>query len=313
MPSPEALRASLDAAGPRAPYPVASLQTVAAFDWAWAHAADFGASTRAIGIGGASAGGNLAAGAALRLRDRDAALPSGQVLVYPVLHHVLPAPDEVLEAQLADLPGGLRFTQSSDAGDQRQLPGRRFPDQYAFPAGAELRGSVPALIVTSEIDDLRPSGEGYAAELAAAGVDVEITRERGALHGFLNMPGHPSATRAVERIARFLRRTGELTEMALPDKFIYRKLLLLNEVEDDPMSIAAEPQARTTAGWLGLEGARVLVAGAGGIGGACALAYVEAGASVAVVDRDRAALEALAERRSRHRAHPGRPDRAWSG
>ena len=40
--------------------------------------------------------------------------------------------------------------------------------------------------------------------------------------------------------------------------------------------------------WLGLEGARVLVAGAGGIGGACALAYAEAGASVAVVDRDRA-------------------------
>ena len=46
--------------------------------------------------------------------------------------------------------------------------------------------------------------------------------------------------------------------------------------------------------WLGLEGARVLVAGAGGIGGACALAYAEAGASVAVVDRDRGALDSLA-------------------
>ena len=46
--------------------------------------------------------------------------------------------------------------------------------------------------------------------------------------------------------------------------------------------------------WLGLEGARVLVAGAGGIGGACALAYADAGASVAVVDRDRGALDSLA-------------------
>lgn len=45
--------------------------------------------------------------------------------------------------------------------------------------------------------------------------------------------------------------------------------------------------------WLGLGGARVLVAGAGGIGGACALAYAEAGASVSVVDRDRRALEAI--------------------
>ncbi|QKJ20892.1 SDR family NAD(P)-dependent oxidoreductase [Microbacterium hominis] len=46
--------------------------------------------------------------------------------------------------------------------------------------------------------------------------------------------------------------------------------------------------------WLGLSGARVLVAGAGGIGGACARAYARAGATVAVVDRDAAALAALA-------------------
>lgn len=50
----------------------------------------------------------------------------------------------------------------------------------------------------------------------------------------------------------------------------------------------------THASWLGLEGARVLVAGAGGIGGACALAYAEVGASVVVVDRDQRALDALA-------------------
>jgi gluconate 5-dehydrogenase len=46
--------------------------------------------------------------------------------------------------------------------------------------------------------------------------------------------------------------------------------------------------------WLGLEGARVLIAGAGGIGGACALAYLRAGASVLVVDRSDEALATLA-------------------
>ncbi|WP_404429468.1 SDR family oxidoreductase [Microbacterium lacus] len=51
---------------------------------------------------------------------------------------------------------------------------------------------------------------------------------------------------------------------------------------------------RTTADWLGLDGARVLIAGAGGIGGACALAYARAGASVTVVDRDQSALDAIA-------------------
>lgn len=50
-----------------------------------------------------------------------------------------------------------------------------------------------------------------------------------------------------------------------------------------------------TDSWLGLHGTRVLVAGAGGIGGACALAYAGAGASVVVVDRDPRALEALGD------------------
>lgn len=56
-------------------------------------------------------------------------------------------------------------------------------------------------------------------------------------------------------------------------------------------SVTADPQATA---WLGLAGARVLVAGAGGIGGACALAYADAGADVLVVDRDPAALSRLA-------------------
>lgn len=52
--------------------------------------------------------------------------------------------------------------------------------------------------------------------------------------------------------------------------------------------------AVTDPGWLGLAGSRVLVAGAGGIGGACATAFADAGARVAVVDRSRSALDDLA-------------------
>ena len=55
----------------------------------------------------------------------------------------------------------------------------------------------------------------------------------------------------------------------------------------------ADTLPAANAEWLGLEGSRVLVAGAGGIGGACAVAYAEAGASVAVVDRDQRALDAI--------------------
>lgn len=51
----------------------------------------------------------------------------------------------------------------------------------------------------------------------------------------------------------------------------------------------------TSFDWLGLHGARVLVAGAGGIGGACALAYATAGAEVVLVDRDPAALDLVVD------------------
>ncbi|MCW2759179.1 MAG: Gluconate 5-dehydrogenase [Nocardioidaceae bacterium] len=50
------------------------------------------------------------------------------------------------------------------------------------------------------------------------------------------------------------------------------------------------------ASWLGLSGARVLVAGAGGIGAECVAGYVAAGARVVVTDLDESRLGDLAAR-----------------
>lgn len=49
----------------------------------------------------------------------------------------------------------------------------------------------------------------------------------------------------------------------------------------------------TGTAWLGLHGARVLVLGVGGIGAECARGYLDAGAAVTAVDRDRDRLDAL--------------------
>jgi len=205
MPSPEELIASAGGDRARAPYPAASLQVVAAFDWAREHAAEFGARPDAVALGGASAGGNLAAGAALRLRDRGGDQPLAQTLIYPVLHAVLPEADAELEAILAQLPPGLRFPPEATRAINANYLGGASPDElYAFPGGHDVRGVAPALVVTSEGDELRPSAEAYVGDLARGGVDVEYAKERGAIHGFLNMVGDAAAARTADRISRFL-------------------------------------------------------------------------------------------------------------
>jgi acetyl esterase/lipase len=61
-------------------------------------------------------------------------------------------------------------------------------DGYAFPGLAALEGLCPVLILNAEYDDLRPSGEAFAAALALAGVDVRQVQVQTMLHGFLNLP-----------------------------------------------------------------------------------------------------------------------------
>jgi acetyl esterase/lipase len=194
MPSPEQMRAEMEAAGPRARFPVANLQIVAAFDWTVANARAYGAEPERVALGGASAGANLSAGAAMRLRDRGTTAPSLLALVYPSLHDGILEPNAETAELLRTVPAARLFTPASRSAINRNyLPDGDDPRGYAFAGGHDLTGLPEVLIVNAELDSLRPSGEAFAAELAAASVDVRVVRERGAMHGFLNEIGHPAA------------------------------------------------------------------------------------------------------------------------
>lgn len=204
-PDPEQFAAELAAAGPRSPYPTASLQTAAAFAWARDNAASWGGDPDRVSLGGASAGGNLAAGAAVRLRDAGGAAPAYLLLVYPVLHAELPPADPELLALLDGLPAALTFppeaTRSINAG---YLAGASPDEVYAFPGGHDLRGLPSTLIAVAERDRLRTSGQAFAAELALHGVEVSLIVERDALHGYLNEVGDPAAVHTMRTMAAAL-------------------------------------------------------------------------------------------------------------
>jgi len=192
-------------------YPVPHDDTVAAVTWVRDRAEELGVDPARITIGGASAGGNLTAGAAVRLRDRDGWVPAALALVYPVLHARVPPPPPSLAAALAELPPVFR----SSPGEERPLTENYLggplssADGYAFAANAILDRLCPTLVLNAEYDNLRPSGEAFTAALALAGVDVLQLTVRGMLHGFLNLPAEVEPVRrCLDLIAETVTRGG---------------------------------------------------------------------------------------------------------
>jgi acetyl esterase len=192
-------------------YPVPHDDTVAAVTWVRDRAEDLGVDPARITIGGASAGGNLTAGAAVKLRDRDGWVPAALALVYPVLHARVPPPPPSLAAALAELPPVFH----TPPGEERPLTENYLggplssADGYAFAANAILDRLCPTLVLNAEYDNLRPSGEAFAAAVALAGVDVRQVTIRGMLHGFLNLPAEVEPVRrCLDLIAETVTRGG---------------------------------------------------------------------------------------------------------
>ena len=172
---------------PEARFPAAPDDCLAATRWAVANAAALGADPGRVLVAGDSAGGNLAAVTALRIRDEGGPKLLGQLLIYPVTDHYdpgTPSMTENAEGYGLTRAGMIWFW-------DHYLPDKsRGADPHASPLRASnLRGLPPALVVTAEYDPLRDEGEYYAAHLHEAGVPTQMKRWDGMNHGFFFWPG----------------------------------------------------------------------------------------------------------------------------
>jgi acetyl esterase/lipase len=195
---------------PEHPFPAALEDALAAIRWAAGHPADLGVRPGALVVAGDSAGGNLAAAAALAARDSGGPALAFQLLIYPALD----ASGSV--ASYASEGRGYRLTRELMAwywGNYLGAAGHR-GDPLACPAlAADLSGLPPALVVTAEHDPLRDEGEAYAARLLDAGVPAAAMRYGGQVHGFFAADAHSLASpAAVGAAGEALRRAfaGEL-------------------------------------------------------------------------------------------------------
>ena len=163
-----------------------------------------GQAPAAIAVAGDSAGGTLAALACLRLRDEDPhAQPGLQVLLYANTDLTGSQPSMREKATGWGLDAAtVRFFNSQWVPDQA-----RWSDPAVSPLHApDLSGLPAALIVSAEHDPLRDESEAYARRLSEAGVQVELRREPGLVHGFMTLDEiSPACAAAADRVAAGLR------------------------------------------------------------------------------------------------------------
>jgi acetyl esterase len=189
---------------PEHPWPASVDDAVTAVRWVASAPDELGETTGAVAVAGDSAGGTLATLACLRLRDEDpAALPRLQVLLHANtdLTGAQPSMREKASGWGLD-PDRVRFFNSQWVPDRA-----RWSHPGVSPLHApDLSGLPAALIVTAEHDPLRDESEAYARRLRDAGIDVELRREPGLIHNFMQLDEvSPACAAAADRVAADLR------------------------------------------------------------------------------------------------------------
>jgi acetyl esterase len=188
---------------PESKFPAAPEDCYAATCWAAENAAELGGDPSRIAVGGDSAGGNLAAAVPLMARERGGPALVHQLLIYPVTTSDLDAPSYTENAE------GYMLTREAMAWfwSHYLVDAADGAHPHASPLRAqELSGLPPATVITAEFDPLRDEGEAYGQRLSEAGVDVDVRRYDGVIHGFFAMVGAlPHAQQALDQACARLR------------------------------------------------------------------------------------------------------------
>jgi len=188
---------------PECKFPAAVADCEAALKWVALHAVEFGADPQAIGVGGDSAGANLATVVAILARDAGHPKIAFQLLIYPC---AAPEPETPSHYKFAEgyvlsrntITWFFRLYQRSraDSNDFR----------FAPLIADDLANLPPALVLVAGYDPLRDEGVDYAKRLIEAGNRVRLVNYEGMIHGFILMGGAvDDAKRAVAESAQALR------------------------------------------------------------------------------------------------------------
>ncbi len=184
---------------PEHAFPIPFDDCYATLEWVVANAENLGINPDQIGVGGDSAGGNLAAAVALKARDLAEIDLAFQLLMYPCNDSDMDYPS----ATENGVGYGLT-TESMKWFWQAYLQNPSdFENPYAVPVkAANFMGLPPTIVVTAEFDCLLDDGYNYAQLLKQDGVQIIYREYSGMIHGFMTMAKvTDEAVRAQQNVA----------------------------------------------------------------------------------------------------------------
>lgn len=168
---------------PQNPFPAPLDDCYAALKWVHTHPENLGIDPNRIAVGGASAGGGLAASLVQLAHDQGEVQPVFQLLVYPMLDNAtalrtdIPHLDLMIWNQKSNRFGWESYLQQPVGSDN--------PPPYSVPARREdLTGFPPAWIGVGTLDLFHDEDLAYAQKLKNCGIDCEVVIVPGAFHGF---------------------------------------------------------------------------------------------------------------------------------
>ncbi len=168
---------------PEHKFPAAYIDSVAAMQYAVANPDALGIDGTKVAVGGDSAGGNLAAAAALAARDAGIKL-THQALIYPATDMAMTL------GSYARITEGFPLVNRTMVWFINHYL-RNEADKYDWRASplraASLAGTAPATVVVAAYDPLADESLAYAKRLEQDGVLVNTAYFSGMIHGFVSM------------------------------------------------------------------------------------------------------------------------------
>jgi acetyl esterase len=168
---------------PEHKFPIPFDDCYSALEWTFANSAELSIDIKKIGIGGDSAGGNLASGVAIKARDQGKFDVAYQLLIYPANSpSFVSTPDVPNATGFGSTQAGIKW-----AWEQYLRSDKDLVNPYAVPhSAADLSNLPPTILITAEFDVLREDGKEYARKLEISGNSVTYKDFPGMIHGFFN-------------------------------------------------------------------------------------------------------------------------------